>query len=243
MFTEASRDQTLRALIQRAEADPDVSGAVLYGSTASGAADRWSDLDMGMTVRDPAAVAERWTAALDPVHHWDLATGGGAFIRVFLLADGLEIDLGFFPEGGLVQRGAWRPVFGDFEESTAWKDSAPADPRLTIGMAWHHLLHVRVCIERGRLWQAEYWIGQTRAHLIALVCLRFGLPTHYAKGAHLLPSDASDALALVLAPTLVRSVDEAELRRALSATIDAFDAELRHHDPGLADRLKPILNS
>ena len=236
MFTEAARERTLQALIQKAEADADVSGAVLLGSTATGTVDRWSDLDLALTVRDPAAVAERWTAELNPVHYWDLAMGAESFIRVLLLDDGLEIDLGFYPEGGLVQRGPWRPLFGDFEDSAAWKP-ASLDVRLTVGLAWHHVLHVRACIGRGRFWQAEHWIGQTRALVIALACVRYELPTAYAKGAHLLPSEATDALAA----TLVRSLDEAELRRALSAAVEALDRELRHHDAGLADRLRPIL--
>lgn len=238
MFTEAARDRTLQALIERAMADPEVSGAVLLGSTATGAVDRWSDLDLALTVREPAAVAERWTAELEPVHYWDLAMDAESFIRVLLLEDGLEIDLGFYPEGELVQRGPWRPVFGDFEESSGW-ESASLDVRLTIGLAWHHVLHVRACIERGRFWQAEHWIGQTRALIIALACLRFELPTAYAKGAHLLPAEATDALPA----TLVCSLDEPELRRALSAAVAAFDRELRHHDAALANRLRPIIGS
>ncbi|NUR64109.1 MAG: hypothetical protein HOV87_36445 [Catenulispora sp.] len=238
MFTEADRDHVLKTLIERAEADSDVCGVVLLGSLATGAGDRWSDLDLAMTVRDPAAVADRWTAELEPVHHWDLAVGAEAFIRVFLLSDGLEIDLGFYPEGQLVQRGVWQPVFGDFEESSPWQP-APLDVGLTIGLLWHHLLHVRVCIERGRLWQAEHWIGQARGHILELACSRFELPTEHAKGADRLPPEATEALA----PTLVRSLEEPELRRALTATVAAFDRELRHHDPGLADRLKPILTS
>jgi hypothetical protein len=236
MFTEPDRDRLLTTLIHRAEADPDVSGLVLLGSLATGAGDRWSDLDLAMTVRDPAAAAARWTAALQPVHYWDLAVGAESFIRVLLLADGLEIDLGFYPEGQLVQRGVWQPVFGEFEESGTWQP-APLDVRLTIGLLWHHLLHVRVCIERGRLWQAEHWIGQARGHILELACSRFDLPWAHAKGADRLPSEATEALA----PTLVRSIDEPELRRALAATVEAFDRELRHHDRALADRLKPIL--
>lgn len=236
MFSQADRDRVLKTLIERAQADPDVSGLVLLGSLATGAGDRWSDLDLAMTVRDPAAVAARWTAELDPVHHWDLAVGAESFIRVFLLADGLEIDLGFYPEGRLVKRGVWQPVFGRFEESGDWRPAA-LDIRLTIGLLWHHLLHVRVCIERGRLWQAEHWIGQARTHILELACSRFDLPRDHAKGADRLPPEATDALG----PTLVRSLDEVELRKALAATVAAFGRELRHHDPGLADRLVPIL--
>jgi hypothetical protein len=243
MFTEAERDRTLQALIARAEDDAEVSGAVLLGSAATGAVDRWSDLDLALTLRGDAtaaAAADRWTGGLAAdfgvLHYWDFTIGADSFIRVFLLGNEVEVDLGFYPEGRLVQRGPWRPVFGDFAESEP--PPATHDARLTIGMAWHHILHTGVCIERGRPWQAEHWIGQTRGHILALACLRFGVPGDHAKGAHLLPSEQTDKLSA----TLVRSLDVPELRRALTATVEAFDRELVHHDAALADRLRPVLS-
>lgn len=264
MFTPADRDHMLATLTARAEADPEVTGAVLLGSAASGQTDRWSDLDIAFTVADPArvaAVAERWTEALaaDPgvVHHWDLPTGTSQLIRVFLLPDGLELDLNFYPDGDLVRHGlAWRPLFGEFagagggsgggasasagagasaEDWTPTPD--PAGPTRTIGLTWHHILHARTCIERLRLWQAEHWIAQARMHIIALACFRLGYPTAYAKGAHLLPEDVTGPLVA----TLVRELDADELRRALAASAEAFDREVRHHDAALAERLRPLL--
>ena len=61
--------------------------------------------------------------------------------------------------------------------------------------------------------------------------------TPYAKGAHLLPDDLTAALTA----TLVRAPDQAELRRALAATIDVVTGELGRSDPGLAGRLRPML--
>lgn len=250
MFTSASRSRTLEALIARAEADAQVTGAVLLGSSATGDADRWSDLDVAFTVAGSTSaeiVAERWTAALTAefgvVHHWDLPVGDDAFIRVLLLADGLELDLGFYPEGRLVRRGpTWRPLFGDFDDDAddAWTPAATGAAAVshTIGLAWHHILHARTCIARDRRWQAEHWIAQARAHTIELACMRLGHPTAYAKGAHLLPAEVTDPLV----PTLVRSLDAAELRRALAATAEAFDREVRRHDSALAGRLRPLLS-
>ncbi|WP_194896265.1 nucleotidyltransferase domain-containing protein [Catenulispora pinisilvae] len=257
MFTASERDQMLRTLIERAEADPDVTGAVLLGSCASGEADRWSDLDLAFTVDGAAragvaGVAEHWTdwlaAGPGVVHHWDLPTGTAQLIRVFLLPNGLELDLNFYPEGELVRRGpAWRPVFGDFADDAhsaggadkeAWTPTPnPAAQTQEIGLTWHHLLHARTCVERGRDWQAEHWIGQARTHVIALACLRLGYPTAYAKGAHLLPAEVTDPLR----GTLVRSLDADELRRALMVAVEAFDREMRLHDPALAERLRPLL--
>lgn len=248
MVTADNRAGMLTTLIERAENDPDISGAVLLGSSAAGTADRWSDLDVAFAVARPARaadVAERWTAALatEPgvVHHWDLPVRETALIRVFLLPDGLELDLSFYPEDELVRRGpSWRPLFGDFGDDEDWTDTSdPAAVRQTIGLTWHHVLHARTCIERGRAWQAEHWIAQARAHLVALACHRLGYPTMYAKGAHLLPAEATEPLLA----TLVGSLETAELRRALAAVADAFDRELRRQDEELADRLLPVLTA
>jgi hypothetical protein len=40
---------------------------------------------------------------------------------------------------------------------------------------------------------------------------------------------------------LVRSVDAAELRRALAVAVQCLLVEIRHADPGLAARLEPVL--
>jgi hypothetical protein len=42
--------------------------------------------------------------------------------------------------------------------------------------------------------------------------------------------------------TLVRSLENAELRRALRVVNDAFVAELEHADAGLAAKLRPMLS-
>jgi NAD(P)-dependent dehydrogenase (short-subunit alcohol dehydrogenase family) len=70
-------------------------------------------------------------------------------------------------------------------------------------------------------------------------CLRLGYPAHYAKGAHLLPDDPTAPLAA----TLVRSPSEPELRRALAATIELVTGELERSEPGLAERLRPMLTA
>ncbi len=58
--------------------------------------------------------------------------------------------------------------------------------------------------------------------MITLACLRLGYPAHYPKGAHLLPDD----LTAPLEATLIHSLGEPELRRALAATITVVTGEL-----------------
>jgi hypothetical protein len=239
MFSVEERDRLREQLLARAGADDRIVGAAFTGSEAVGDSDRWSDTDLVLAVQgELTPVLDRWTRwlyrELGAQHHWDLPTGAG-IIRVFLLPGWLEIDLTFAPEGEFGPRGPqWRTVFGQPQSRVP---SPAPDPRHLTGLIWHHALHARICIERGRWWQAEHWISAMRDHAITLACERLGHPAHYAKGAHLLPDD----LTAPLETTLIGSLTEPELRRALAVTINLAADELRRSDPPLAARLRPML--
>jgi hypothetical protein len=250
VFTVEERDRVRERLLSLAEADPAIGGAAIIGSYAAGGGDRWSDIDLALRVDGPPhATMERWTESLygdfAAVHHWDLPAGSTIY-RVFLLPGWLEVDLAFAPTADYGPRGPhWRVVFdrpqpqraGEREPTAQAEPTAGPAHRGLVGLAWHHALHAHVCIERRRAWQAEYWIGAVRSQVIALACLRLGHPTAYAKGAHLLPAE----LTAPLEATLVRSLDAAELRRALAAAIAALAAEWERTDPILAAKLRPML--
>ncbi|WP_327241456.1 hypothetical protein [Streptomyces sp. NBC_01320] len=239
MFDVDHREQVRAQLLTLAEADPDVAGAAITGSAAVGGDDRWSDIDLAFAINGELGPAlARWTETLyrefAAQHHWDLPSGSTTY-RVFLLPGWLEVDVAFTPSDDFGPLGpTWRTVFGQ----TAQLETAgpPARDHLA-GLAWHHALHARVCIERRRWWQAEHWISAVRDQVIALACLRLGHPTSYAKGAHLLSHNVTGPLET----TLVRSLDEAELRRTLEAVAAALDQELERTDPALAARLQPML--
>jgi hypothetical protein len=233
MFAVEERDRVRQRLLALAESDPAVVGAAITGSLATGAGDRWSDLDLVDGDLDTAL--ERWTRRLyddfAASHHWDLPSGTSIY-RVFLLPDWLEVDIAFTPAEDFGPRGpSWRTVFGDTTRTT---HTPPPGHDTLAGMAWHHALHARVSIERRRWWQAEYWISAVRDQTIALACLRLGYPVHYAKGAHLLPEEVTAPLTA----TLARSLDEHELRRALHAATTALAAELESTDPALSGLLR-----
>jgi hypothetical protein len=237
--TVTERDRVRERLLAQAEADPLVVGAAVTGSHAIGGADEWSDIDLVFAIRgELAAAMQAWTDRLyrefSALHHWDLPLGGTVY-RVFLLPGWLEVDIAFAPAAEFGPRGpTWRTVFGTPADVPP---PPPARADNVAGLAWHHVLHAHVSIERGKPWQAEYWISAVRDHVLTLACLRLGFPASYAKGADLLPAE----LTAPLHATLVRSLDHAELRRALAAAAAALAAELDRTDPALAGRLRPML--
>lgn len=239
MFSVAARDLLRDRLLSLAEGDAAVVGAALTGSQAVDGGDRWSDLDLAFGVEGPLSTTmSRWTETMyrdfGAVHHWDLPSGSAVY-RVFLLPDGLEVDIAFVPAADFGPQGpSWRTVFGD---AAPRKDPPSPSRRELTGLAWHHALHARVCIRRRRWWQAEQWISGLRGQILALACLRLGHPTSYTKGAHLLPADVTAPLTAAL----VRELSETELTRALDAATSVLIAELALVDPALATQLDPIL--
>jgi len=241
MFTEADRDRVRARLLDRAHADEHITGAAITGSAARGAEDRWSDIDLFFGVVDeipPEDVLGDWSAfmyqELGALHHFDLRSRG-AIYRAFLLPTCLEVDLAFTPAAEFGALGpSFQVVFG---EAIKRPHTPPVDRDHTIGLAWHHVLHARICIERNKLWQAEYWISAVRDYALTLACLRFGLPAVHAKGVESLPPE----LTMPFKDALVRTLTPSELRRALSMAATQLLRELREADVGLADRLEGSL--
>src|SRR5207248_2996238 len=73
----------------------------------------------------------------------------------------------------------------------AFTGSFARDADGIIGLALHPVRHARMSIERGKAWQAEYWIGELRHHALMLACLRHALPARYARGIDDLPPEVT----------------------------------------------------
>ena len=198
-----------------------VAGAVL-GSLAHDEGDRWSDIDLMFAVADGVPVTEvleAWSRSVvrefGAVHLFDLPSGPIIY-RVFLLPDCLELDLSFTPAS---EFGAGGPKFRLlFGETVEHPEEPPTPAHELFGYAVHHVLHARSCIERGRYWQAEYWISAVRDHALALACRRRGLDGTYGRDFDRLPAE-------VVGPfndALVRSLGRDELHRALGRSVAAL---------------------
>jgi hypothetical protein len=241
VFTSEHRDAVRRQLLGLAEKDPRITGAAVTGSAADGREDRWSDIDLFFGVADQVELDEvvaDWSGhvhgELGALHHFDLKVPAATY-RAFLLPSCLEVDLGFTPANRFGPAGpTFRAVFG--KAASASPASLP-DPGHLVGLAWHHVLHARSSIERGKPWQAEYWVSGIRDQTLALACLRLGEPVHYAKGADALPAAVTGGLE----DALVRSLELEELRRALRVAATRLLLELVATDAVQARRLEPAI--
>ncbi len=241
MFTPAGRDSLRDALVAAARADQRIAAAALTGSAASGTTDRWSDIDLALSVArqaDFSAVLADWTGLMyrehGALHHMDLRRGATNY-RVFLLASTLQVDIALSPAA---EFGAIAPTFLLlFGTSADLPRVPPPDPAHLVGLGWLYALHARSSIARGRAWQAEYMISGVRDHVIALACLRHGVTAVQGRGSDDLPPD----VLACLADALVSSLETAELRRALAAVVEALHTEITAVDAGLASRLAGAL--
>ncbi|MDP8910110.1 MAG: hypothetical protein M3N47_13570, partial [Chloroflexota bacterium] len=116
--------------------------------------------------------------------------------RVFLLPDALQFDLSLTPAAQFRPAGPrFRLLFGKTGETAAGHAEAARPPipgNLSIptpavahdlfGWGVIYALHARACIERGRVWQAEHYVGAVRDHALSLACLREGLAAVQARG-------------------------------------------------------------
>jgi hypothetical protein len=230
MFTIEGRNRIRDRLLEMAKADHHLVAGAWVGSTAMGG-DRWSDLDLTFGVADDASLADvltDWTMRVqhefNAVQLFDLPHQSTVY-RVFLLPGHLQVDLSFTPRAEFGPRGPrFTLLFGNAVER---KWAQPPTPQHLFGYAVHHLVRARIFIERGRLWQAEYWISSARDQVLSLACLRRGLKTDHGRGFDDLPAE-------IIRPfneALVDSIDRDKLLSALSRTVN----ELMHNSQDVGE--------
>jgi hypothetical protein len=240
MFTVEERERVWEWIFAVARDDDRVTGGAVTGSRSVGREDRWSDIDTAFGVRGDVeleSVLHDWTARFvrefDVVHQFDLHRGATIY-RVFLLSNGLEVDISLTPVESFGPHGpTFQLVFGESIE----QPSHTPDLNELVGWGWIFLLYAQTAIRRLRPWQAEYGIAGARNNGLALACLRHDLPVTDARGTDDLPIEVKRSWV----GSLVRSPDLDELRRALMAACHAYLGEVAHVDRGLGDRLRPLL--
>jgi hypothetical protein len=234
VYTVEQRDALRARMLQLAEEDERVVAGAAVGSLADGSGDPFSDLDLTFGIADGVPVVDvldGWTRTLteelDAVQLADLEAGPTIY-RVFLLPDALQFDLSMTPAGEFRPAGPkFQLLFGETAsgESEVRPPAAgglfiptPAVTGDIFGWGVIYALHARACIERGRVWQAEHYVGAVRDHALSLACLQRGLPAVQARGYDQLPPKTLARLD----HTHVSSVEPDALRRALAASVLAL---------------------
>lgn len=237
MFTPDERQRIHDHVLAWARRDPQIVSGAVVGSLADSEGDRWSDLDLtfgvreGIPIEQPlAAITEELGRIFGAMVLFDLPSGA-ALYRVFLMPGCLQVDLSFAPAsrwGALGPR--FRLLFGE--------QGTPIQPRpqraeTLFGLAVHHALRARLCIERGRLWRAAYWLGSLRDESLALACLEHGLAASHGRGVDSLPAPLLESARA----TFPAGVHRGELLRVFGAALDLLSACAR----GAGESAGPVL--
>jgi hypothetical protein len=235
MFTVEQRDALCQRVLGLGGEDERVVAGAVVGSLAFDEGDRFSDVDLTFGVADHvevAAVLEDWTRTLadeiDAVPLVDLERGPITY-RVFLLPGTLQLDLSMSPAEEFRPAGPrFRLVFGetaaDGPETSARPVvgdlfiATPSVPEDIFGWGVIYALHARACIERGRTWQAEHYIGAVRDHALACACLREELPAAQARSY----DDLSPKTLARFEATHIGALEPLALRAALGACVIAL---------------------
>jgi predicted nucleotidyltransferase len=175
----------MNRFVAACQADARVVAATLYGSYASGTADAYSDLDLGLIITDAAYenfIAERETflrllGELLLLEDFDLPH------LVFVIFPGgieIELALGRASQFQHTHGGPYR-VLLDKTNLLAGavfprSQPAPAEPRETLRRLlywfWHDLSHFIAAMGRGQIWWAYGQLETLRRYCVNLVRLR-----------------------------------------------------------------------
>jgi hypothetical protein len=240
MFQPDTRERLRHHLIEKARADTRIVAAATVGGSATGG-DRWSDLDLtfGVASATPMeTVLSDWTETMtgdfDAEVLFDLPRDSSVY-RVFLLPGMLQVDLSFTPGADFGAHGPrFHLLFGEAIEHPA---PSPEPSEHLFGLGIHHLVRATISIERGRLWQAEFWIHEARDDALTLACRRLGLDEGYGRGFDRLPAEVLDPLE----EGLVGRLTSDELRRAVKAVLAALVREAPNADA--AGRIETIIST
>ena len=239
VFTVNQRDAARDRIVRLGQDDGRVVAGAAVGSLALGGGDQFSDLDLTFAVADDHRVPDvldDWAMILgrdlEAIALVDLTRGSTTY-RVFLMPDALQVDLSMAPARDFRRAGPrFRLLFGEetaapTEVTEALPGSlfipTPAVASDVFGWGVIYALHARACVERGRCWQAEHYVGAVRDHGLALACLRERVVAVQARGYDDLSRSTLDRFS----GTHVEGATSAAIRSALRASVSAIMSEGR----------------
>ena len=257
LYSAAYRSRVLDELTAALMEDGRIAGAILVGSGAAGFKDRYSDIDLAVLVGDEVKVNEvyadwcRRIHALFPIV--DAFKEQPRHLYGFLLDRFLELDVGFQGEAGLYERKPrWRILFDRRgvipslmkpRGKPAVDQAAAHEKRMQD--SWYYILHCVNSIQRGQPLRASFFIATLRDEAALMAGLSRGLRTgvdSYFEDADLLPEEVRRRIG----EAFPRSLDPAELLRALKATVDVYYGEAGNLDVNLgmdrAPRLRVVMS-
>jgi predicted nucleotidyltransferase len=222
MFTEEFRREVYESILNQSREDPSIISAAIIGSAAAGTKDRWSDIDLTFELTagiKPGEVLSKWTNYLSEKFAGEMLLDlwlEETVYRVFLLPAYLQVDLSFSPNGKFYAVGPhFKLLYGQISEH---RQIPELDADLYRSWIVHHLIRSYFCIQRNKLWQAHFWMNESRNYIMDLECNRNGFGSSHGRSYHLLNQE----LKAELEETLISKFSIGELSRKLQNLIQLF---------------------
>jgi len=206
----------INRFVAACQADERVVAATLYGSYARGAADAYSDLDLGLLTTDEAyedflAGREAFIRLLgEPVFLEDFDLPNMVF---FIFPDGVEVELSLGRESQFNHNhGGPYQVLLDKKNILAGAVFPRRHPtqaeqlerlRRLVYWFWHDLSHFIAALGRGQLWWAYGQLEELRRYCVNLARLRHNFATEadgYDKVEQALPVEQLSPLQATCCP-------------------------------------------
>ena len=242
MLPEPNHSGVIARFVDACAADDRIVAAFLAGSYATGMADAYSDLDLGVITTDEAfadVIADRRALISrlgEPVFLDHFARAWNVF---FILADGTEGEIFFGHEGALeeIDVGPFEPLLdkrgilagAEFPFSPPDPDAQREQLRQIVNWFWHELSHFITALGRDDLWWAYGQLEALRGHCVNLMRLQHGAEAQeepYEKLAKAIPVSELASLRTTFCPMERQAMFDA------AVVIVRF---FREHAPRVAD--------